>query len=114
MNLETAQKLVKTAGIPTPLQESLTETLERLNHLAQSKDYYTEYDSMLRYVDWVVNLPWEKSSSDELDLNNAKKILDERHYGLEPVKERILEYLSVRKLQARTPDVSYRAPILCF
>lgn len=114
MNLETAQKLIKSASLPGPLRENLTETLERLSHLSQSKDYYTEYDSMLRYVDWVVSLPWDKSSNDQLDISNAKKILDERHYGLEPIKERILEYLAVRKLQERTPGSGYRAPILCF
>lgn len=114
MNLETAQKLIKTTGLPQGLQESVTDSLDRLAHLRESKDYYTEYDSLLRYVDWVGNLPWNKASTDQLDLKSAKEILDKRHHGLESVKERVLEYLSVRKLQTRTPDANYHAPILCF
>jgi ATP-dependent Lon protease len=114
MNLETAQKNLQSAQLPTSLKETITDTLERLNHLQESKEYYAEYDSLLRYVDWVVTLPWNKESEDQLDLKKAKEILDERHYGLSPIKERILEYLSVRKLQSREGGTAFHAPILCF
>jgi ATP-dependent Lon protease len=114
MTLETAQKQLATASLPKDLKETITDALERLSHLQQSKDYYVEYDSLLRYVDWVFGLPWEKTTPDQLDLKKAKDILDSHHYGLEPIKERILEYLSVRKLQEREAGKNWRAPILCF
>ncbi len=61
------------------------------------------------YLDWMIEIPWTKQSRDRLDIIEAKKILDEDHYDLEKVKERILEYLSVRKL-----NPSMKGPILCF
>src|SRR3989344_2951757 len=114
MDLETAYKSIQTANLPAKLKETVQETLDRLKNIAQSKEYYTEYDSLIRYIDWVVSLPWEKESQDQLDLNQAKEILDQGHYGLEPIKERILEYLAVRKLQQRDTGGVFRAPILCF
>ena len=61
------------------------------------------------YLDWIVDLPWKKQSKDRLDIKEAKRILDEDHFDLEKVKERILEYLSVRKL-----NPGMKGPILCF
>ncbi|TLN24699.1 endopeptidase La, partial [bacterium] len=61
------------------------------------------------YIDWLVSMPWKKSTKDNLDLKEAKKVLDEDHYNLEKVKERILEHLAVKKLK---PDA--KGPILCF
>ena len=61
------------------------------------------------YLDWLIALPWSKSTEDHLDLKASQKILDEDHYGLEAVKERILEYLAVRRLR---PEA--KGPILCF
>ena len=89
MDLETAYKSIQTANLPAKLKETVQETLDRLKNIAQSKEYYTEYDSLIRYIDWVVSLPWERESQDQLDLNQAKEILDQGHYGLEPIKERI-------------------------
>ncbi len=114
MDLAAAQNSIETANLPVKLKETVQETLDRLKNLSQGKEYYTEYDSLLRYIDWVVNLPWEKESQDQLDLKQAKEILDQGHFGLEPIKERILEYLSVRKLQNRVEGSVFKAPILCF
>ena len=61
------------------------------------------------YLDWIIDLPWKKSSRDRLDIKEAARILNEDHYNLEKVKERILEYLSVRKL-----NPGMKGPILCF
>ncbi len=61
------------------------------------------------YVDWLVGLPWNVSTSDNLDIKEAARILEEDHYGLEKIKERILEYLAVRTLAD-----TIRSPILCF
>src|SRR5438876_10544026 len=61
------------------------------------------------YLDWLVSLPWDKATTDRLDIKEAETILEENHYGLEKVKERVLEYIAVRKLSH-----SMRSPILCF
>lgn len=114
MDINTAIAQIQAASLPTKLKETINETLERLKNLQESKEYYAEYDSLKRYIDWVTNLPWNKESTDQLDLKKAKEVLDDTHYGLTPIKERILEYLSVRKLQERTNNGSFHAPILCF
>ena len=62
------------------------------------------------YIDWLVGLPWSKSSDDNLDIKNAQQVLDEDHYGLPKVKDRILEYIAVRKI----PSSKMKSPILCF
>src|SRR5947208_12070231 len=68
-----------------------------------------DYLVIRTYMDFILELPWQKSSEDRLDLNEARRVLDEDHYGLEDVKERILEFLAVIKLR---PDA--KSPILCF
>jgi ATP-dependent Lon protease len=65
---------------------------------------------MLRtYLDWLVDLPWSKGTKDNLDLKKARKVLDEDHFNLEKIKERILEFLAVRKLKK-----DHKGPVLCF
>ena len=68
-----------------------------------------EYTVARTYLDWLSDLPWQKSTKDNLDLANAKKELDSDHYGLERIKKRIIEYLAVRKLKD-----DMKGPILCF
>ena len=79
------------------------------------------FDQVANYIDWITNLPWDKRSDDNLDINHAKEILEKHHYGLHEIKDRILEYLSVMKLnieQAKKENTSshnfMRAPILFF
>ena len=74
-----------------------------------------EYTVSRTYIEWLVDLPWSKSSKDTVIIEKAKKILDDDHYGLEKVKERILEYLAVRALkEEKDPGSGMRGPILCF
>ncbi|MCB0511244.1 MAG: endopeptidase La, partial [Bacteroidetes bacterium] len=77
--------------------------LQRINPAA------AEYSVILNYLDWMVELPWNEFTKDNFDLKNAKKILDEDHFGLEKIKDRILEYLAVLKLKG-----DLKSPILCF
>jgi len=109
------QKKVQQAVLPTALQEKVLMMLQRLSRLARYGEYSREYEKVTYFVDWIINLPWTKRSRDVLDLNHARKTLDANHYGLQEVKERILEYIAVLKLQSRrqSPE-QYRAPILCF
>lgn len=85
------------------------EAFRELDRLAQMNEASAEYHVITTYLDWIVELPWNVSTADRLDVKTAEAILNEEHYGLEKVKRRILEYLAVRKLK---PDAS--GPILCF
>ncbi|HVS65906.1 MAG TPA: endopeptidase La [Thermoanaerobaculia bacterium] len=92
------------------LSEEAREELERqLRRLERSHPDSAENSVIRSYLDWLVGLPWTHASEDHLDLEHAEAVLDEDHYDLEKVKERILEYLAVRKLK---PDA--KGPILCF
>src|SRR5258708_6540793 len=89
--------------------EVRTEAERELKRLEQLPPAAPDYHVIRTYLDYVLELPWRKSSEDKLDLAEARRILDEDHYGLEDVKERILEFLAVIKLR---PDT--KSPILCF
>ena len=95
---------------PLKLPEEAAAELERqLKRLERMHPDSSEATTVRSYLDWLTTLPWGKASRDNLDLAKAAKILDEDHYGLEAVKERILEYLAVRKLKKKS-----KGPILCF
>lgn len=89
--------------------EAEKEALKQLSRLEQMHPDAAEATLIRTYLDWLVDLPWSKSTRDRLDIKLAKKVLDEDHYDLEKVKERILEYLAVRKLNKKM-----KGPILCF
>ena len=109
---------IHSSDLPSDLREEVNHSLTRLNRAMQHSFYQAEYEQTSRYIEWLISLPWNKRSSDNLDLQKAKEILDKHHYGLEQIKERILEYLSVIKLQAGEEKTSVvrlsRSPILCF
>lgn len=100
--------------MPDDLRVRVTEMLERLRRLSGTGVYSSEYDQVSHYIDWIINLPWDKSTKDILDLGHAKQILDRHHFGLEDLKQRLLEYLSVLILNERKSADNYRAPILLF
>jgi ATP-dependent Lon protease len=89
--------------------EASKEAERELDRLAKMPPAAAEYTVSRTYLDWLVNLPWSKSTEDNLDIKQAAGILNEDHYDLDKVKERILDYLAVRKLK---PDM--KGPILCF
>ncbi|GIV61628.1 MAG: Lon protease [Rhodothermaceae bacterium] len=92
------------------LPEHVRKTLEKeLEKLSRSNPASPDYAVTRNYIDWILDLPWKEHSEDHLDLKRAREILDEDHYGLERVKDRILEYLAVLKLKG-----DMKAPILCF
>ncbi|MBI2405342.1 AAA family ATPase [Candidatus Gottesmanbacteria bacterium] len=91
-------KLVVEAKLPRDLETRVAGNLEEIVRLESDITARVHIEQMLRYIDWVVHLPWNERTKDTLDLANARKILDAHHYGLAPVKERILEYLAVLKL----------------
>jgi ATP-dependent Lon protease len=93
-------------GLPDEVKK---EALKQLSRLEMMQPEAAEATIVRTYLDWIVDLPWSKTSRDKLDIPKAKKILDEDHYDLEKIKERILEYLAVRKLNPKM-----KGPILCF
>ncbi len=104
---------LKSVNLPQDLSQKVTDILSRLSRLAQTKSYTAEYESVAHYIDWITSLPWDSRSDDSLDLEKAKTILNEHHYGLNEIKERVLQYLSVLKLKQDQEDTLTRAPILC-
>ncbi|MBT4100207.1 MAG: endopeptidase La [Gemmatimonadetes bacterium] len=97
---------VEEANMSQEAQEAAQRELSRLEQMMPASP---EYSVARTYLDWLLALPWSKSTEDHLDLKASLKILDDDHYGLEKVKERILEYLAVRRLR---PEA--KGPILCF
>jgi ATP-dependent Lon protease len=107
---------IKDVKFPAGLQGKLEELFAQLEINSRSESTFWQfYQSDSKYLDWLISLPWNTQSQDVLDLSFAKEKLDEGHYGLDAVKERVLEYISVLALQKqRTPDKKIRAPILLF
>jgi ATP-dependent Lon protease len=104
--IEEYKTKIKRARMP---QEAKAEAEKQLRRLEQMHPDSAEASVVRTYLDWMVELPWKKSTTDVIDMKKAKAVLDADHYGLEKIKDRILEYLSVRKLNADT-----KGPILCF
>ncbi len=104
--LEELRTALKKAGLPKDVRKEAEKQFKRLESMHPES---SEATVIRTYLDWLVELPWKKMSKDRLVIQEAKTILDEDHYGLDKVKDRILEYLSVRKLN---PDM--KGPILCF
>ncbi|MBP2026061.1 endopeptidase La [Peptoniphilus stercorisuis] len=96
---------IENKKLPKDVKEKV---LKEVSRLAKVNEASPEYTVIINYVDWILDLPWEESSSDEIDLNHARKVLNNEHYGLKNVKERILEFIAVRKLSE-----SSKGPILC-
>ena len=103
---------LKAAKLPEDAEKVAMKELDRLSRIPTQSP---EYNVSRTYIEWLSDLPWSESTDDRIDLKEAKKILDDDHYGLDKVKERIIEYLAVRNLkQKKDPDGRVRGPILCF
>jgi ATP-dependent Lon protease len=105
---------VKASDIPPDLRELVELRLTQLSQLEQSPTFLPEVDRINRYIDWITVLPWNKRTEDVLDLAKARQVMDKNHYGLQELKDRVLEYLAVMKLKGEEGDNVARAPILCF
>ena len=103
---------IKAAKMPEAAEKVATKELDRLSRIPTQSP---EYNVSRTYIEWLSDLPWSKSTNDRIDLKEAMKILDEDHFGLNKVKDRIIEYLAVRNLkQKKDPKGVLRGPILCF
>lgn len=106
VEIEEFKKKIELAHMPKEAEDAARKELDRL---AIMPIQAAEYTVSRTYLDWLVDLPWSVETKDNIDVKDAKRILDEDHYDLEDVKERILEYLAVRKLKGEA-----KGPILCF
>ncbi|HUO06624.1 MAG TPA: endopeptidase La [Candidatus Binataceae bacterium] len=103
---EELTKKIEAAKMPPDARKAADKELERLKMIPPES---AEHTVVRTYLDWLVGLPWSTSTEDNLDIKNARRVLDEDHYNLEKIKERILEFLAVRQLKKDT-----KGPILCF
>jgi ATP-dependent Lon protease len=106
IEIEDYRRKIKRAKMP---QEADKEAIKQLKRLEQMHPDSAEATVSRSYLDWLVELPWSRSSKDSFDIAKAKAVLEKDHYGLKSIKDRILEYLSVRKLNPKM-----KSPILCF
>jgi len=106
VEIEEYRAKIEKKNLPPEVKKEADRELDRLSRMHPSSAEYTVSST---YLDWITSLPWNESSEDRLDIKQARKVLDEDHYGLEKPKKRIIEYLAVRKLK---PDT--HGPILCF
>src|SRR5581483_5138938 len=105
--IEDLQRKVEAANMPEAARQAADKELERLRMIPPES---AEHTVVRTYLDWLISMPWAVSTEDNLDIAHARTILDEDHYDLEKIKERILEYLAVRKLRG----AKMKGPILCF
>jgi ATP-dependent Lon protease len=104
--VEELDKAIAEAGMPEEVEQQARKELKRLERMPEAA---AEHSMVRTYLEWLIELPWSKLSDDSIDIAEARKILDEDHYGLPKIKRRILEYLAVRKLNPEG-----KSPILCF
>src|SRR5215813_6862906 len=100
------REAIEKAGMPKEAKDQATKELKRLERMPEAA---AEYGMIRAYLDWLIDLPWSKLDTATIDVAEARRILDEDHYGLPKIKRRILEYLAVRKL-----NPGGKSPILCF
>jgi ATP-dependent Lon protease len=100
------EQAIAKAGMPPEVDAHAKKEFKRLARMPEAA---SEYSILLTYLEWLTDLPWSAATEDRIDIAEARRILDEEHYGLEKIKRRILEYLAVRKLNPKS-----KSPILCF
>lgn len=105
-DIDDLREKLDSANLPDDARKAADNELERLKMIPPES---AEHSVVRTYLEWLANLPWDESTEDNLDLPHARAILDEDHFGLDKIKERILEYLAVRKLRSDP-----KSPILCF
>lgn len=118
--LNLLQQKIDQAILPPELKEKAQTMIQRASLAFKYHSQFSQFDTVADYIDWISSLPWQTRSKDILDINSAKQVLDKNHYGLQELKDRILEYLSVMIInleQAKTDSTNHhlsRAPILFF
>ena len=111
-DVEDLRKKLAETPVNDEAREKASRELDRISRMAPGTP---EIGVSRTYVEWILDLPWGKATTDNLDLKRARRILDEDHYAMEKVKERVIEYLAVRRMkEMNTKDGAMKGPILCF
>lgn len=101
------------AQLPEELRAKANKDILALERSVEVGNYDQKYEMVSRYIDWILRIPWQATSQDNLDLNRAKEVFNKHHYGMQPVKDRFLEYISVLNLRHQNfGDQDFRAPVL--
>ena len=108
------QNKLASYNAPIELKEQTMKTIQRLERMARLGNYSSEFESVDKYVDWITRIPWGVVSKDNLDIENARRMMDSTHYGMDTIKEMILDYLAVMQLKnmqrARGGNVTDNSP----
>ncbi|HEX9817728.1 MAG TPA: AAA family ATPase [Patescibacteria group bacterium] len=111
--IQALQERVKATQLPEEMQLKVQKEIVALERSVALGSYDEKYEKVSRYIDWILKIPWVEESADTTDIEQAKKIFNEHHYGMQEVKDRFLEYIAVLNLrQKQLPEEEFRAPIL--
>lgn len=114
-DIESLTEKVHTAQIPSELSEKVLNQINRVGRALEYGGNINQLDIVTNYIEWIISLPWERKTPDSLDITTARKIMDKNHHGLNDIKQRIIEYLSVLILQKQKPEsTTQHAPVLFF
>lgn len=97
--IETLRTSIQNVSIPQELEDRAYRYIKRLYRSAKQGGYTQEFETIQKYIHWITSIPWNQFTKDNLDIKNAKKLMDETHYGMDTVKDLILDYLAVMKLR---------------
>lgn len=113
--IEKLQSKLAAAHLPTDLHDKAAQQIDRIKLTLKYGGNFAQFDIVEKYIDWITNLPWNAKTEDILDIAKAKEVLDKNHYGLEKIKSRVLEYLSILILQKKNAKAeTFHAPSLFF
>lgn len=111
-DIQVIQDQITNTKLPEELRVKTLEMVQRLDRAAKYGSYSAEFEMVSHYVDWITHLPWYKSTEDTLELGHVRQVLDSHHFGLDSLKDRFLEYISLMILNKNKPESTFRAPIL--
>ncbi len=107
------QQKVEQSEMPDELRRKARKDIVALQRSVELGNYDVKYEKVSKYIDWILRIPWHEETEDRLDIEEAKRIFNEHHYGMQEVKDRFLEYISVLNLRKKNyADEDFRAPIL--
>ncbi len=111
--IQTLKDRVQSAQLPDGMRQKVDKDIIGLERSVAVGNYDEKYETVSKYIDWVLKIPWQTTTADRLDVTKTKEIFDKHHYGMHEVKERFLEYVSVLKLRKEQyADSDFRAPVL--
>lgn len=103
---------VKTASLPEEMLRKVNKEILSLERSVELGSYDEKYEKVSRYIQWVLKVPWQKESTDTIDIEKAKAVFNKHHYGMQEVKDRFLEYIAILNLRGQNENSEFSAPVL--